>query len=126
MAEEWGRHLDNKVAVILDSPDGASGKSQSVLLFDAEILTIQLANKHLRDSALTANCEVDRFLQIAEGQFADTTVNGIGDIMYQGNPVVDYDEWTDRLRAHIEVILSEPDIPYDGGLDVWSPESRIM
>lgn len=114
VALEWGRQLDERVVAVIDGSHTRRGQSQSVLLHNVETVTSQLANKHLRDSGLAPQCDVDRFFTLGEEQFSDELRSSVGPIMYQGNPVTDYEEWSGRARWWVDLILSEPDLPYDG------------
>ncbi|HKZ29097.1 MAG TPA: hypothetical protein VJ482_05590 [Acidimicrobiia bacterium] len=53
-----------------------------------------------------------RFLTAGEAEFSDRIRNEVGTIMFEGSPVVDYDEWRQRLAGLVARILADPDLPY--------------
>lgn len=112
VAEEWGKQLDTRVVAIINGPADAQGKGRSSRLLDVDILTTQLANKYLRDTGLTAQCQTEEFLATGEAQFSQQTKDGVGLIMFEGEPEVEYSEWRGRLEQFIDSILSDPDLPY--------------
>lgn len=112
VGSEWGAQLNERVEDALDGSVQRRGASDSVLLLDAEILTIQLANKHLRDTGLIADCDANDFLRVAESQFSDRARSEVGRIMYEGSPIVGYDDWLARLQGHVELIFSDRSSPY--------------
>lgn len=113
VAVEWGRQLDNRVIAILEGPTSVGDKSRSSLLLDAETLTTQLANKHMRDTGLTASCSVEAFLNVGESEFSATARREVGSLMFEASPVVDYETWRNRLEELVTVILAQPFAPYD-------------
>lgn len=112
VAREWGTQLDERVISVIEGPAAARGQGRSSRLYDAEVLAIQLANKHLRDNGLTPSCDVDRFLSQGESEFSSQTATGVGLIMYEGDPVASYDEWLERQLEFVALIMMEPDTPY--------------
>ena len=113
VAQEWGTHLDERVAEVISGPSSSGGKGRSVLLYDAEILVTQLANKHMRDAGITPLCERDDFLATGAAQLSTSVREEVGGVMYEGNPVVSYEEWHLRLQELVGLILGEPDQPYE-------------
>ena len=114
VAVEWGDQLNERVIAVINGPAAAGGEGRSVRLRTAEILVTQLANKHLRDTGLTPNCDADTFMSLGEDEFSELLVQQVGSIMYEGSPTVEYDEWRQRVRDFVELILLEPDVPYEG------------
>jgi hypothetical protein len=51
-------------------------------------------------------------LTAGEAEFSDRIRNEVGTIMFEGSPVVDYDEWRQRLAGLVARILADPDLPY--------------
>lgn len=112
VAAEWGEHLDERAAEVLAQAAGSDHKGASSSLYDVEILVTQLANKHMRDLSITGDCEADRFMTIGEQQFSELVVENVGNVIYDGDPKVLYEEWRERVVANVELILSQPDVPY--------------
>lgn len=109
VGSEWGRQLDERVMPLIERPfSGVSSK-----LLDAEILTIQLANQHMRDNGITPHCSVAVFFSAGEAQLSEALKSEVGDLVYEGNPVVSYLEWQERSIDMVELILSIPDAPYN-------------
>lgn len=112
VAAEWGEQLDERVAEVIAQAAASDRKGASSSLYDAEILVTQLANKHMRDRSITGDCEPDGFMTIGERQFSELVVENVGNVIYDGDPKVPYEEWRERIVANVELILSQPDVPY--------------
>ena len=50
------------------------------------------------------SCDLPEFLPIAEKQFSDKLREGVGSIIYDGEPVASYEEWLDDMEKFIAVI----------------------
>lgn len=112
VAAEWGAHLNERALAVIEGPAVANGKAMSSRLYDVETLVSQLANKHMRDSALTPQCEPEAFFLTGESQLSPEVVERVGGIMYEGNPTVEYEEWRIRLQEWITLILTNPHEAY--------------
>lgn len=106
VSREWGSELDQQALEVLRGPEIAGGQARSSRLYDAETLVSQLANSHMRELGLTSQCEVASFLATGESQFSGEVREGVGSIMYDGDPMVGYEEWRSRLEGWISLILS--------------------
>jgi hypothetical protein len=112
VAAEWGEHLDQRVAEVIAQAAASDRKGESSSLYSAEILVTQLANKHMRDHFITGDCESHRFMAIGEQQLSEQVRENVGHVMYDDDPTVRYEEWRERIEANVELILSQPDVPY--------------
>jgi hypothetical protein len=112
VAAEWGEHLDKRVAEVIAQAAASERKGASFSLYSAEVLVTQLANKHMRDLSITGDCESDRFMAIGEQQLSEVATENVGNVMYDGDPRVPYEDWRERVEANVQLILSQPDAPY--------------
>lgn len=78
------------------------------------VVAASLANKHLRDTGLVADCEMDEFLRAAEEQFSDELRARAGEVVDDGSHVRTYEDWRDMLIGFLGVIDQEEDVPYEG------------
>ena len=101
VAEEYGAFLDVEARAVLAGPEGVDGEARSVRLRQAVILLAILAERHL-DEVGRPRCDASEFLEAAEPNFSDELRDGVGAAMYDGRPMVTYEEWL----ADVETILS--------------------
>jgi hypothetical protein len=66
----------------------------------------------MRDLSITGDCESDRFMAIGEQQLSEVATENVGNVMYDGDPRVPYEDWRERVEANVQLILSQPDAPY--------------
>lgn len=106
-ATEFGTHLDARVRAILDGPAAVDGDARSARLKQAVSLVAALANRHLADLDLRADCDVPEFLDAAEARFSPQLREQVGAAMYDGAPVATYDEWVADVAGSLAVIDDE-------------------
>ena len=107
VARDWGMHMDERVLEVINGPEARRGQARSSLLVDAEILVTQLANFHMRPSRMSAECSPEEFLEVGEAEFSAELREKVGDVMWDGNPVVDYQDWRERLKTYLPLIFGE-------------------
>lgn len=93
VAREWGRQIDSQVRAIISGPDAVDGEARSVRIKQAAVLLSALAGRHLDDVGVRAQCDATEFLEIGEGEFSDELRERVGGAMFDGEPVVPYEEW---------------------------------
>lgn len=104
LAAEWGRAVDGLVVSVIDGPAEVAGKRRSVLVGDALTLASVAVGLKLNDLGLLASCDVAEFLPIAEGQFSPHLRAGIGNVIFDGDPVGTEADWRARLHRAIGII----------------------
>ncbi len=105
VALEWGTEMNERVLTVIGSPETVRGQSWSSRLYDVETLVSQLANLHMRETGLTPDCDAGDFLTRGAMMFSDEVREDVGDFMYDGNPVVEYEEWKSRLVGWVDLML---------------------
>lgn len=107
VAREWGAHLDGRVLEVINGPESRRGQARSSRLVDAEILVTQLANFHMRPSRMSVGCSPEEFLEVGEAEFSAELKDKVGSVTWDGNPVVDYQDWRERLETYLPLIFGE-------------------
>jgi hypothetical protein len=67
----------------------------------------------MRDAGITPLCDQHEFLATAEARLSESVREEVGDVMYEGDPIASYEEWHLRLQEWGELMLSDPDQPYE-------------
>jgi hypothetical protein len=104
LAKEWGNKVDRRLTAIIDGPAVVDGKAKSAQHSDVLVLTSTRLAMYMDRLGLLERCDVPEFLPIAETQFSDKLREGAGSIIYDGDPVVSYDEWLAGVTRVIIVI----------------------
>lgn len=113
VAKEVAGELNARIPPLFTGPDGVRGEGRSVRLYNVETLVFLRANIHMRDSGLAPDCDVDAFLSTVEAGLSGEVKDGVGNIMYEAMPVVEYEEWRERLTELVELIFTDPHLPAD-------------
>jgi hypothetical protein len=93
VAREWGRLVDSQVLNIISGPEAVEGEARSVRTRQATVLLSTLAGRHLDEVGVRAQCDATRFVEVGEGEFSDDLRQQVGSAMFDGQPVVPYEEW---------------------------------
>lgn len=92
-AREWGRLVDAHVLDIISGPEAVDGEGRAVRLKQAVVLLSALAGRHLDEVGIRDRCDSEPFVEVAEAEFSDTLRAQVGSAMFDGAPVVSYEEW---------------------------------
>lgn len=112
VGREFGPQYGERALRIFDGPAIVDGNARSVQLFHAAVVSVQLANKHLRDNGLVADCEADTFLAAAEETLPAGFRERIGDFLYEETRQSSYAEWRADMLRLLAVIDQEEELPY--------------
>lgn len=104
LATEWAEVLDRAIVAILNEPPEVGGNARSVRLRQALVVITSDMNTRLRELNLNAGCDVPEFLAAAEPQFSAALRDGVGDSLFDGNPVMTYRDWLDDVTKVVRVI----------------------
>ena len=104
LAREWGTFVDKLVVALLSGPQDVGGQGRSVRLKQAVVITTVDMNERMRDLSLRAECDVEGVMRVAEPMFSAALRSGVGGAMYDGEPVVPYNDWLDEVRRSLQVI----------------------
>lgn len=104
LAREWAAVLNESLVAILDGPAAVQDNARSVLLQRALVHATVDMNMRLRSLNLQEACDVPEFLAVAEPLFSTRLREGIGAAMFDGDPVVTYDEWMSDVRRQLRAI----------------------
>ena len=92
-AREWGRLVDAQVLDIISGPEAVDGDGRSVRLKQAVVLLSTLAGRHLDEVGIRDRCDSEPFVEVPEAEFSDELRAQVGSAMFDGAPVVSYEEW---------------------------------
>lgn len=104
LAAEWGVAVDRQVVAVIKGPAEVAGKMRSVLVGDALTLSSVAVGLRLNDLGLLPSCDVPEFLPIAEAQFTPELRAGIGNVLFDAEPVATESDWRARLARAIGII----------------------
>ena len=107
VAREWGRLVEAGVVAIVSGPEAVDGEARSVRLKQLVVLMSVLAGRHLDDIGVREQCEAERFLGVAEKEFSDEVRDQVGSAMFDGEPVVPYQEWRADVARTVRSIEDE-------------------
>jgi len=109
LAAQWGRDIDKRIVAVIRGPADQNGKAKSARNIDALVLSSMVLRMRLDELGIRASCGLDKFWPIAEQQFSGQLRSGAGAIMWDGNPVVRFDDWAARAKDIVGMI--EKDLP---------------
>ena len=104
VAREWAVVLDKAVIAVLDGPADVGGEARSVRLKRAQVIVSSDMNNHLRRLGIRDRCDVPEFMAAAEPLFSQGLRARIGTAMFDGNPVMTYQDWLVDVRKVAGVI----------------------
>lgn len=104
VAIEAGRQLDRRLAAIYAGPDNVNELSKSVRSLNATTLVLGLANQHLRANGDVIRCPAESFVATMTTEFSEDVKRQAGTYIYDGQPVVSYDEFLADLRQIASVV----------------------
>ena len=122
LAKEWAGVLDPALVAILDGPAVSQTNGRSVRLQQALVIATADMNIRLRDLNLQDGCDAPEFLAAAEPLFSSRLKSGIGDVLFDGNPVSTYDDWLGDVRRELRVI-DDGESPGPSGSNVTPPSA---
>lgn len=103
LAVEWARVFDRAVVAVLDGPPDAEN-GQSVLLRRALVIVTVDLNTRLRELDLRPGCDMPGFLAAAEPEFSARLREGVGAALFDGNPVMTYQDGLDHVKKVLRSI----------------------
>lgn len=107
VAKEWAAVLDESVLAVINGPDSVGDQGRSVLMRQAMIITTVDADQHLESLDLAGGCDAPSFLATAEPLLSPELRARVGGAMYDGEPVVGYQEWLDGVGKVVAIIEDE-------------------
>ena len=111
VAQEFGRQLSERAVRIFDGPQTVDGNDRTAQLTHVMVLHIQLANKHLRDTAQAVDCDVPEFIEAAVVAFSPEFRERVGANAFHGQ-IVSFEQWLEDLERFLIVIDQDEDAPY--------------
>ena len=104
LAREWGDEVDRRLSTVIDGPAVVDGEAKSARQSSVLVLASTRLSMYMDGAGLLESCDLPEFLPIAEEQFSDKLREGVGSIIYDGEPVVSYEEWLADAERYIRVI----------------------
>lgn len=104
LAAEWGRDVDQRIFAVVEGPRDADGKAKSVRNTDVLVLTSLVLTRRLDALGMRAACNMDEFWPIAQQQLSDDVKAGAGSIMWDGDPIVPFEDWLARAEEIVRMI----------------------
>lgn len=109
---EFGRQYGERALRIFDGPAVINGNARSSQLANAAVVSVQLANKHLRDNGMVADCDAETFLAAAELTLPAGFRERIGDYLFGETQQSSYEEWREDMLRFLTVIDQGEHLPY--------------
>jgi hypothetical protein len=106
VAREAGRFLNDRLLKIYRGPAAAGGESRAVRGGHTMSLIVSLANLHLRQRGIIAECGVGEFMAASQGELSDELRQIAGTYLYDGDPVP-FGQWLTELRNLLSIIDME-------------------
>jgi hypothetical protein len=113
IAKEWGQFVEQAgMRVVNDGPPG-SGRAAQVT---SERWTItQLANFHLRDLGLIADCDADEFYAAGSEEFSEEfremAPRYLFDVQFEGEDAITSEQWEEDVKKAVAMIDQNEDQP---------------
>jgi len=107
LAAEWGRDIDKRIVAVIRGPADADGNAKSARNIDTLVLSSMVLTKRLDSLGIRATCGLKEFWPIAEQQFSSDLRSGVGAIMWDGDPVVTFDDWAVRAKEIVGMIEND-------------------
>lgn len=104
LAAEWGRDIDKRIVAVIRGPADANGSAKSARNIDALVLSSMVLNMRLEALGIRGSCGLDEFWPTAEQQFSADLRAGAGAVMWDGDPVVPFDDWATRAKDIVGII----------------------
>ena len=107
LAAEWGRDIDRRIVAVIRGPAVANGNAKSARNVDTLVLSSMVLRMRLDELGIRASCGLDEFWPIAEQQFSTDLRSGAGAILWDGDPVVTFDDWAVRAKDIVGMIEND-------------------
>ena len=104
LAAEWGRDIDKRIVAVIHGPADASGNAKSARNVDALVLSSMVVRMRLDELGIRRSCGLDTFWPIADQQFSADLRSGAGAILWDGDPIVPFDDWAARAKDIVGMI----------------------
>jgi hypothetical protein len=104
LATEWGREVDRRLTEIIEGADIVDGEHRSARAHKALVLPTLLVSGRIRELGLTPACDADAFAASAEDSFGVTLREGVGGVLYDGEPQVTYAQWRAEMVKTLDAI----------------------
>lgn len=104
LAAEWAGVLDKAVIAILDGPAAVNGDARSSRLRQVLVVVTSDMNTRLRALGLADECDAPQFMATAEPLFTARLREGVGAALFDGDPVLTYQDWLDDVGKVLGVI----------------------
>jgi hypothetical protein len=102
VATEWGRQVDQGLVAIIEGQAVVDGQAKSARAHKAIVLPSLLAAAHLQ--ALGLRCDVEDFATAAESELSYQVREGVGGILYDGDPAATYADWRAEVTRALSVV----------------------
>jgi hypothetical protein len=107
LAREWATVVDGRIVGIIDGPEDVGGEARSVRLKQAVVGATIDVNGRMRALDIRVDCNAEAFLDVAEAELSPSLKAGVGSVMYDGDPVVGYQEWLADVERSVRMIDQE-------------------
>lgn len=104
LARAWAIVVDNLVREVIAGPESVGNQSRSVRLKQAVVISTIDVNDRLRILGSRTECDADAFLRAAEPHFSALLRAEVGRSMYDGDPVVGYQDWLADVAKSVKMI----------------------
>ncbi len=104
VATEWGGVMDRLVLAVINGPESVNNEARSSRLRQVIGIAAIDMDQHLEFLDPPVSCDLEEVLATGEQAFSDELRAGVGGAMYDGDPVVPYEEWLDDVRSVLGVI----------------------
>jgi hypothetical protein len=104
LAVEWAAVVDKAIVAVLDGPDAVDGSRRSARLRQAiGIATVDMMPR-MRELGIVQSCDMPEFLAAAEPQFSQRLRSGVGAALFDGDPVMTYQDWVADVKKVVRMI----------------------
>ena len=104
VATEWGGVMDRLVLGVITGPASVNNEARSSRLRQAIGIAAIDLDQHLESLDPPLSCGVEPILATGQRSFSDDLHAGVGGAMYDGEPVVTFEDWLDDVRSVLRVI----------------------
>lgn len=104
VAAEWGGVMDRLVLAVINGPQAVNNEARSSRLRQVIGIAAIDMDQHLESLNPPITCGIEDVLATGEQAFSDELRADVGGAMYDGDPVVTYEEWLDDVRSVLGVL----------------------
>ena len=93
LAAEWGRYVDDRVTQIINGPEDVDGARKSARIQQFLVLATVRMSLYMNRIGLLGACSSAEILAAAHPEFSPELKSSIGGALYDGDPIVTWDEF---------------------------------